>query len=221
MKKSGFDTTFRSAMLYALSAVQTLKKQCNNPIDLKVYIASGFYNMNVKSYATDVLNFIDSKTTKSLQNLLSNLDVEIFGAYSSPKDLQKIKSALSSVASSVHVYYKYRFHSKLFAIVINNNPFFEIIGSSNITIPAYEGLQYSKKGVSSFSLNTETDLILYNDDLYTTYNQPPIDLTLEPNENIMQLSYDEKMNTNITLQNRMVSIVNYFSEIKKGMKELT
>ena len=217
IKKSGEDTDFRSVMLHMLQRIQGLKHERNALLNVKVYLASGFFNINVTHPKTDVLNFLDPTSKTTLLTLLSGLDVEIFGAYSGSKDLKSLKSLLSPITKTLKVYYKFRFHTKLFVITINNIPVFEIIGSSNMTIPAYEGLQYSSKGVSSLSLNTETDLILYNNEFSLNGLDNVLGNNIRVERNVMKFEYVDEDNDNITFVDRMKDIVNYLETLKTKM----
>ena len=220
IKKSGEDTDFRSVMLHMLQRIQSLKNEHHDQLNIKIYLASGFFNVNVAPPKTDVLNYIDPISKATLLKLLSGLNVEILGAYSGSKDLMSLKALLSPIAKTLKVYYKYRFHTKLFVITINNIPVFEIIGSSNMTIPAYEGLQYSSKGISSLSLNTETDLILYNDEFSLNGLDNVLGNNIRVERNVMRFEYVDEKNDNITFVDRMKDIVNYLETLKTKMKSL-
>lgn len=220
IKKSGCDTDFRKIMLASLDRVQTLKTICKQKLEISIYIASGFFHTNVRSPKIDVLNFTDPKTKLTLSKLLLGLNVEILGAYSGPKDLVTLKSLLLPIVKSLNVYYKNRFHTKLFIITINDIPIFEMIGSSNMTVPAYEGLQYSTRGKSSPSLNTETDLVLYNDDVSFSGVSFNLSDIIVANENIINFSYDKKENKDISLDERMDTLIEYFNTLKSKMKKI-
>ena len=219
IKKSGEDTDFRVVMLSALKRVQILKKT-HKDLNIKVYLASGFFHINVSPPKVDVLSYVDPHTKLALSNLLSNLNVEILGAYNGKKDLLSLKSALSPIAKTLNVYYKYRFHTKLFIITVNDRPIFEIIGSSNMTLPAYEGLYYSTKGKSSLSLNTETDLILYDDEFTIGGSKCVLGGNIKMAENMMSFAYNAEDNNDVSFVERMRLLVDYIQELKINMEEL-
>ena len=220
IKKSGCDTDFRRVMLTALERIQILKKSKKDLSDIKIYLASGFFNINVSSPKVDILNYVDPITKLTLSNLLLGLDVEIFGAYNGSKDLLSLKAILSPKVKTLTVYYKHRFHTKLFVISINNTPVFEIIGSSNMTLPAYEGLQYSARGKHIYSLNTETDLILYNDEFNVAGTNHVLGENMKLQSNMMQFDYRAEDNNDIMFVERMNSIVDYLNELKSQMKKV-
>ena len=89
-----------------------------------------------------------------------------------------------------------------------------------MTIPAYEGLQYSSKGISSLSLNTETDLILYNDEFSLNGLDNVLGNNIRVERNIMRFEYVNENNDNITFVDRMKDIVNYLESLKTKMKSL-
>ena len=198
IKKSGADTDFRTIMLSALERMQALKESYGNLLNIKVCLASGFFNINVSHPKIDVLNYVDPSTKLVLSRLLSGLDVEIFGAYNGSRDLLSLKSILSPIVKTLNVYYKYHFHTKLFVIIVNDEPIFEIIGSSNMTVPAYEGLQYSSKGKCTFSLNTETDLILYNDEFTVAGAKQILGDNIRLQSNVMRFRYNAEENNGVT-----------------------
>lgn len=206
VKKANCDTQFRTAILKAL----TCARQNNRKI--KVYIASGFFDEIVNSKRTPVSSFTDLNLNTNLRTLLSDLEVEVLGAYNGKKDLVEFCKSLRLAGASVKVFYKHRFHTKLFIIESNGEVLFEIIGSSNLTISAYEGIRHTKTKIFR-SYNSECDLILIKNSL---------NFKLETNENVMQLKYDE-IGNKISIKERMNSVLKQIEEFKvnNNMQDIT
>lgn len=208
IKKSKCDTQFRTIILSTLHHLKVKN------VKMKVYIASGFFNEAVNLPRIPVSEFTDPQVSgQSLKNLLSGVDVEIFGAYNHKNDLILFAQRLKNAGANVKAFYKNKFHTKMFVIEVEKKAIFEIIGSSNMTIPAYEGLRHGK--VNKFtSYNSESDLVLFDEFI--------IDTNIQINENVMQLKYDEQGNGNITIQDRMDDALKQFDIFKNsGMTDIT
>ena len=156
MKKGNQDTQFRKILLESLQWIQT-KKLHEKAV---VYLASGFFDEVVKTPRTPISTFLDISTNKCLQNVFSGIKVELFGAYNGKNGLLQFGTSLKQNTSKISAFYKYRFHAKFFAIEVDRKVVFEILGSSNMTVSAYEGLRYTKAGNARNSHNYECDLVL-------------------------------------------------------------
>lgn len=220
LKKSGYDSEFRDIILSFLNSLIGINKLSK---EIKVYIASGFFNQTNQHSPHDLLFFKSPHLNVDLITCLQNLNVEIFGAFYGKKDLLNIKNILQQRNVSHNIYYKHRFHSKLFVVTIDSTPVIEIIGSSNMTKPAYNGMKYPIRNALHFSENTESDLVIYNEgyiselnDLYGSH----IPATLETSMEVIAFKYDEHINNNISFENRMNYILNYIEDLKQGMQLL-
>lgn len=202
VKKANSDTLFRTVMLQAIFSA----KKIDSNID--VYIASGFFNEIVNSGRTPVSAYADSMVGTNLRNLLSGLNVTVYGAYNGKNDLLEFCKNLKTSGAKIKAFYKYRFHTKLFVIKSCDKVIFEIIGSSNLTTSAYEGIRYTKtKSLPSY--NSECDLILMSDSL---------DLTIDTDENIMLLEYAEQ--NKILFDERMNKAIEQMKIFEATMKAL-
>lgn len=188
-KLSGQDTDFRPTMLSALVAAQAYKKNNGNDV-VNVYIASGFFD-SVSSCR------LTSKKSTNLYKALQGLDkIYLVGAYSGYSDeLSLARQLKNSKQPNVNVYYKWRSHAKIFVITINEKPVFEIIGSSNMTYPAYCGKTKQNKP----SPNVECDLILFDEQM--------INVVIEPSPQIMQFRYFSEDNNEVPLISKMNDIM--------------
>ena len=208
LKKGNQDTEFRGILLKALSTIHAKKLEEK----ATVYLASGFFDEIVNPPRGPISAFQDKTVKLNLQNALSGVTIKLFGAYNDKKGLLGFGSAIKNNVSSISAFYKYRFHAKIFIIEIVNRPVLEIIGSSNMTVAAYEGVRYTKKGNQLFSLNYECDLVLVDDDFA---------VDIKPNENISRFSYSDKDNNGITLQDRAEEILRHIKSLEQEMKNVT
>ena len=204
LKKSGKDTLFRKIILKSLNALKSKSDKSN----IVVYIASGFYSENTQ---TQITTFQCKDTQTTLANELVGLNVELFGAFSKKTELLQVGSNLKARKINVKVFYKYHFHSKLFIITIAGKPVLEIIGSSNMTTSAYEGLRTYNSSKSS--LNTESDLVIIDDEI--------LNVSVDVNDFVMEFEYSNDKNNQITLENKMFDILDYLNELKNQMKNIT
>ena len=202
-KESGKDTDFRPTILRALTAYQNYKSQnVKSTVKVEVYIASGFFteDTNIQN-PSNVSTFTDLSTSTQLISALHGFDkIYLFGAYSGKKELQNLVTHLRSFNLPICGYYQWHFHAKIFIITVNGETAFEIIGSSNMTNSAYNGL----KSLSKYSQNFETDLVLCRDDICNV----PIDT----NEKIMQFRYFPEDNNGITIKTHMEDILNILKD---------
>lgn len=201
VKKSNCDTQFRTAILKAIVCAK--RKDPN----IKIYIASGFFSERAPVPVSD---FTDSIVGVNLKTLLNGLTVEIYGAYNGKDEFFDFCKSIKSAGASISVFYKSKFHTKLFIIESAGKVIFEIIGSSNLTTCAYEGRRYIKTKFYN-SYNSECDLILIDD---------MIDLTIDTNQNVMLLKYDKNGN-NISIDDRMKNTLYYLKMLKESMADET
>lgn len=208
LKKGNQDTEFRGILLKALSTIHAKKLEEK----ATVYLASGFFDEIVNPPRTPISTFPDKTTKFDLQSMLAGLTVELFGAYNGKKGLVQFGTAIKNKVSSIKAFYKYRFHAKLFAIEIAGRAIFEIIGSSNMTVAAYEGLCYTKAGNSKASQNYECDLVLFDD---------YINIDIKPNENAMVFRYNDEDNGGIPLDKRANEILQHIKSLKNEMQDIS
>ena len=208
LKRGNQDTEFRGILLKALSTIHA------NKLEEKaiVYLASGFFDEIVTPPRMPISTFPNQATTLNLKNALSGMTIKLLGAYNGKKGLVGFGSSIKSNVSSISAFYKYRFHAKIFIIEIDNRPVLEIIGSSNMTVAAYEGVRYTKKGNQLYSLNYECDLVLVDD---------AFAIDIKPNENISRFSYSDKDNNGITLQDRAEEILRHIKSLEQEMIDVT
>lgn len=209
VKPSNRDTKFRQAILQALDSVRYSKQK------IQVSIASGFFNEIVQHPKIPVSQFVDAKIHMNMRNVVKNMDIDIYGAYDGKNGLVRFAQNLKNAGANVKVFYKNKFHSKLFVIQINNKVVFEIIGSSNMTVAAYEGLKKTKKSTFKYSDNSECDLILVDDS--------GVNCEIDIDEYTMRFSYDSKENNGIELETRMNDVIKQLESLKMAgkMKDIT
>lgn len=107
LKKSGYDSEFRDIILSFFNSLIGINKPSK---EIKVYIASGFFNQINQNSPHDLLFFKSPHLNVDLITCLQNLNVEIFGAFNGKKDLLNIKTILQQRNVSHNIYYKHRFH---------------------------------------------------------------------------------------------------------------
>lgn len=220
LKKSGSDSKFRDIILSFLNSLTGINKFVK---EVKVYIASGFFYQTAQNSNHDLLFFKSPYLNVDLITCLQNFKVEVFGVYYGKNNLLNIKSILQQRNIINNVYYKHRFHSKLFVVTIDSIPVIEIIGSSNMTKPAYNGIKYPIRKTMNYSENTESDLVIYNEGYILNLNKLHnynIPTTLETSMDVIGFKYNENINNNISLENRMNYILKYIEDLKQGMKLL-
>ncbi len=201
-KLSGQDTDFRKTILNALAATAQYKQ--NNRCEVNVYIASGFFD--------DVENFpYNNAVASDLSSELQGIDrVYLIGAYNGRTELMALSNRLTQDGCRTHAYYKWRFHAKIFVITVDGNPIFEIIGSSNMTWAAYCGV--SRRNNNLFSLNSECDLVIWDDER--------INVPMEPSRTTMALRYESDDNNGITLEEHMHDILKILGDVIDYPNEL-
>lgn len=210
MKKGNQDTQFRTILLKSLTALNK-QNQCENAT---IYLASGFFDEIVTSPRNPISTFQDNKVNNDIKTLLIGKKVELFGAYNGKTGVLAFGRSLKNAGTFINVFYKYRFHAKIFVIAINGKAVFEIIGSSNMTCAAYEGVS-AYKGQTITSPNYECDLILMDDNY--------VNMEIKPNEDIMCFSYENSKNNGISLQVRMQEILRHIESLKEKnqLKDIT
>ena len=148
---------------------------------------------------------------QNLQNSLTK-DIDncfLLGAYGGKKILYFLALTLKNKHTcNVKLYYKWKFHAKIFVITVNDLPVFEIIGSSNMTRSAYCGITPKKQP----SLNFECDLVIFNEDM--------INVVIDTSPRIMQLRYCDEDNRGITITTRMFDIMSIIREFIKDANKL-
>lgn len=200
-KLSGQDTDFRPTILNSLKQAQVYKQ--NHPDDtVNVYIASGFFD-DISTYPSLQAQNLQNSLTKDIDNCF------LLGAYGGKKNLYFLALTLKNKHTcNVKLYYKWKFHAKIFVITVNDLPVFEIIGSSNMTRSAYCGITPKKQP----SLNFECDLVIFNEEM--------INVVIDTSPRIMQLRYCDEDNRGITITTRMFDIMSIIREFIKDANKL-
>lgn len=211
-KLSGQDTDFRPTILKALRAAQTYKAYKKDKDTVNVYIASGFFDtvaarpLNPNGNLNNNVN-----NTINLHHALQGLDnLYLIGAYSgSREELSLARQLKNGNVLNINAYYKWRFHAKIFVITINGNPVFEIIGSSNMTYPAYCGITKQNKP----SPNVECDLVIFDEHM--------INVVIETSPQVMQSRYFSEDNNEIPLIDKMYDIMGILNEMTDPKYDIT
>ena len=149
--------------------------------------------------------------TINLHHALQGLDnLYLIGAYSgSREELSLARQLKNGNVLNINAYYKWRFHAKIFVITINGNPVFEIIGSSNMTYPAYCGITKQNKP----SPNVECDLVIFDEHM--------INVVIETSPQVMQFRYFSEDNNEIPLIDKMYDIMGILNEMTDPKYDIT
>ena len=213
LKLSGHDTDFRPTMLDAIQRIPTVSKA-------KISLASGFFTQNQSNTSSrpafKVSDFPDGTSNRTFISavLNSGAEVECYGAYPGSKEFKLFVDKLRAQGITATGYYKRKFHCKLFAIEIDGEPVFEIIGSSNMTKAAYAGIIGNYNPPKS-SPNCECDLVLVSE------NGPYADFKPKAEYGrVMALRYEPDDNNGIPLTKQMYDILGVLDDIKANGRRI-
>jgi HKD family nuclease len=106
-----------------------------------------------------------------------------------------------------------KFHAKIFILIKEGTPIFEIVGSSNMTKSAYGGC----------SNNRESDLMIYNEREFSDFQiNKFVNNTISGQQNIItEFVYkdDSDINDGTSIADRMMSFLNLLKEEEQKAKK--
>ena len=182
-------------------------------IDLRIsdeaYLCSGFFQENLRQ-STYTASSEKNLSNKARDSGIKLTTIGIYNNFWKPSYINFVRSMKNNcVKIDAYVIRGFRWHAKVFILRKNNKNILGIIGSSNITKPAFS---------TNSPFNYECDMIIWDKSVKKLNNLLLEDIKNSDKQAIIKTTYSEKYNEGISVHNRLEHIRKIIMDENKLVK---